>query len=198
MEVRTVVFIGDQRWNGEDLFRCKETGAVYVRQECDKEYVRWLTANKWTGGYEADCPMREGLELHIADKAGRLLYREPVVKVEGYMDTVARKIAPFSWEAIRTIAKEAAEKYKLQDDETWRTWLLADKPADPGQYIENWLFGELKRGKPVKLERVSLLGKEVLLVAVDEEHLVCEKKWKTIEIRDKSLTECLGICGFDF
>lgn len=45
--IRTVVFMADQRGVGEDLYRCKETGKVYIRQECDEEYVRWLTSNKW-------------------------------------------------------------------------------------------------------------------------------------------------------
>ena len=47
--IRTVVFMADQRGVGEDLYRCKETGKVYIRQECDEEYVRWLTSYKWIG-----------------------------------------------------------------------------------------------------------------------------------------------------
>ena len=45
--IRTVVFMADQRGVGEDLYRCKETGKVYIRQECDEEYVRWFTSEKW-------------------------------------------------------------------------------------------------------------------------------------------------------
>lgn len=89
--IRTVVFMADQRGVGEDLYRCKETGKVYIRQECDEEYVRWFTSEKWRGGYEASCPMREGLELRIVDKDGSLLFRESIVKAPGYSDTVAEK-----------------------------------------------------------------------------------------------------------
>ena len=115
--IRTVVFMADQRGVGEDLYRCKETGKVYIRQECDEEYVRWLTSNKWIGGYEASCPMREGLELHIVGKDGSPLFRESIVKAPGYSDTVAEKIAPFSWEAIGAMAGEQAMKLRLRDYE---------------------------------------------------------------------------------
>lgn len=104
--VRTVVLMGEQRGSGEDLFRCKETGKVYIRQECDDDHVRWLTSSKWSGGYEADCPMKEGLEIRISDKAGNVLFVEKIVKEEGYDWTVAKKEAPFSWNAILQAANE--------------------------------------------------------------------------------------------
>lgn len=122
--IRTVVFMVDQRGVGEDLYRCKETGKVYIRQECDEEYVRWFTSEKWRGGYEASCPMREGLELRIVGKDGSPLFRESIVKAPGYSDTVAEKIAPFSWEIIRALAAEQAQKLGLRSYDEWKDWLL--------------------------------------------------------------------------
>lgn len=68
-DVRIVSFMGDQRGLCEDLYRCKETGRVFIRQECDDTHVRWLTASKWREGYEADCHLREGLTLRAVDKS---------------------------------------------------------------------------------------------------------------------------------
>ena len=69
--VRHATFMASQNWYGEDLYRLAENGHVVVRQELgqDDDRVRWLTANKWTEGYEADCPFKDGLMILITDKA---------------------------------------------------------------------------------------------------------------------------------
>lgn len=197
--IRTVVFMADQRGVGEDLYRCKETGSVYIRQECDEEYVRWLTSSKWAGGYEADCPMREGLELHIVGKDGSPLFRESIVKAPGYSDTVAEKIAPFSWEIIRALADEQAKKLGLRGYCEWKEWLLRSSD-DAGFDGENddWLYWKVERGKVEKVTKLFYLGKTVWLTAQNETHTICGKRWTRYEIRSADLMEVEYLCGFIF
>ena len=197
--IRTVVFMADQRGVGEDLYRCKETGKVYIRQECDEEYVRWLTSNKWIGGYEASCPMREGLELHIVGKDGSPLFRESIVKAPGYSDTVAEKIAPFSWEAIGAMAGEQAMKLRLRDYYGWKEWLLksADEVGFTGEN-DTWLYAKVERGPVEKVAKLSFLGKTVWLACQTEWHTDCGKRWISYEIRSEDLMAVEAMCGFDF
>lgn len=197
--IRTVVFMADQRGVGEDLYRCKETGKVYIRQECDEEYVRWLTSNKWISGYEASCPMREGLELHIVGKDGSPLFRESIVKAPGYSDTVAEKIAPFSWEAIRAMADEQAQKLGLCDYYEWRDWLLksAGEIGFDGEK-DTWLYAKVERGPVEKIAKLSYLGKTVWLTAQNETHTVCGKRWTRYEIYAEDLMTVEEMCGFIF
>lgn len=197
--IRTVTFIRDQRGVGEDLYRCKETGRVYIRQECDDEYVRWLTSSKWIGGFEADCPLREGLELRIVGKSGSPLFREFIVKTPGYSDTVAGKIAPFSWEAISELANEQAQRLRLRRYEDWKEWLM--KSAKESRFTgerDTWLYAKAERDPLEKVAQLSYLGKTAWLTAQKETHTACEKRWTSYEIRSDDLMEVLDICGFSF
>lgn len=197
--IRTVVFMADQRGVGEDLYRCKETGKVYIRQECDEKYVRWLTSEKWRGGYEASCPMREGLELHIVGKDGSPLFRESIVKAPGYSDTVAEKIAPFSWEAIREMADEQAKKLGLRDYYEWKDWLLksAEEIGFDGEK-DTWLYAKVEHGPVEKIAKLSYLGKTVWLTAQNETHTACGKRWTCYEIYSADLITVEELCGFTF
>lgn len=99
---RTVRFMAEQ--NAEDLYRCIDNGQVYIRQRCDEDHVRWLTANKWQGGYEASCPMKEGIVIRVVDKDGTVLFEETLVHNEWYESTVAVKKGGFFDEEIQKVA----------------------------------------------------------------------------------------------
>lgn len=197
--IRTVVFMADQRGVGEDLYRCKETGKVYIRQECDGEYVCWFTSEKWRGGYEASCPMREGLELRIVGKDESPLFRESIAKAPGYSDTVAEKTAPFSWEAIRVLADEQTQKLGLCGYYEWKEWLLksAEETGFDGEK-DTWLYAKVERDPVEKIAKLSYLGKTVWLTARNEMHTACGKRWTRYEIRSSDLTEVEDLCGFTF
>lgn len=197
--VRTVVFMTDQRGNCEDLYRCKETGKVYIRQESgDDDHVRWLTSSKWTGGYEADCPMKEGLIIRVTDKAGKVLFEEKLIKEEGVTDTWAVKVGPFSWEAVYVLADEMAKQHKLSTYEEWKAWLLADMPTDSKIYPDNWLFAMADRRPAKKLAQMDFLGVNAFATSQEEKHTVCGKSWTCFEIRDEAMDTCLAICGFKY
>lgn len=197
--MRTVVFIADQKGSGEDLYRCKENGRVYIRQESgDEGHVRWLTSSKWTGGYEADCPMKEGLILRAVDKTGKELFEEVLIKEEGVSGTWAVKVGPFSWEAINALAEEMAKQHGLRPYEEWKAWLLSDMPADSKIYRENWLFAMVDRQKPKVLARMDFLGVTAYAVSQEEKHTACGRSWTSFEIRDEAMDTCLAICGYKF
>lgn len=195
--VRTVRFIGEQ--NAEDLYRCEESGKVYVRQRCDEKCVRWLTSIKWRGGYEADCCLREGLILRIVGKDKQVLYEETVVKAEGYCDTVAYAVAPFSDEAIDVIACEAADKYDLKNYAEWKTMLMRSaKEHKFTGYSDNWCYAEVEYGKVKTLFECEYLGVPACCTAQEATHKVSGQKWTCVEIRDKKKEIVLEICGYIF
>lgn len=197
--VRTVLFLNDQRGLGEDLYRCRETGKVYIRQECDDNYVRWFTSSKWIGGYEADCPLREGLELRIVGKDKSPLFLETLSSIPGYADTVAKKIAPFSWEAVKNLSAERAKELGLQGYDDWKNWLL--KSASEFEFSgenDNWLYGKSEREPIKKIEKLRYLGKVAWLTSQSEAHSVCNKKWTRFEIRSEDLITVEDLCGFSF
>ncbi|MBE6954493.1 MAG: hypothetical protein E7449_01100 [Ruminococcaceae bacterium] len=192
---RTLKFYANQ--DAEDLYRCIETGAVFVRQPCDNEHVRWLTSSKWSGGYEADCPLREGLVLRAIDRIGQPLFQETIIKVDGYMDTVAEKIAPFSYEAIRNLAKDIADRYKLTHYYDWKAWLMKDADAAGyNGYYENWIF-DAEYEKPEKIEKLNFLGETVWAVKQRATHCKCGNVWYNYEIRTVDMFDCLAICGYE-
>lgn len=98
--VRTLTFIGEQHGACEDLYITKETGIILIRQCLDDATVRWLTANKWSGGYEADCPVKDGLILNVVDVDGKSIFTEITYHTEWNGGGQAEKKHPFSWEKV--------------------------------------------------------------------------------------------------
>lgn len=192
---RTVTFMAAKNGTCEDLYRCSETGKVYIRQKCDEGHVRWLTT---TDDHEADSPMRKGLVIRAVDKAGSTLFVEEIVKDEGMDSTWAVKDGPFSWEAIKALAEEVRSKNDLTAYDEWKAWLLADMPKDANIYPDNWLFAMTDRGLVKKLARMDFLGVTVFATSQELKHSTCGKSWVIYEIRDADLTSCLALCGFKY
>lgn len=189
----TVRYFGSQ--SAEDLYRCVESGAVFARQPCDDKCVRWLTTSKWRGGYEASCPLREGVIIHVVDNAGNLLFCETVKKADGYMDTVAEKAGPFSYEAIEALATDIAQRFNLASYYDWENWLLKDaEAAGYDGYYDNWLY-DAEYEAPVKIAKMDFLGASVYVISQRAKHRKCGKIWTDYEIRTVDLSTCVAICG---
>lgn len=198
-QVRTVTFIGDQRGQCQDLYLCKETGKVYIRQEYSSSHVRWLTTSKWTGGYEADCHMKQGLVIRVVDKAGHALFEERLSKAEGVTGTWAHKSGPFSWETIATFAEKYKKKFGLSTYEEWKVWLMTDaKVCGFNGYSDNWLFAMSERETHKKISQLNFLGVTAYVTVREEKHKACGKSWLCYEIKDASLDSTLAICGYKF
>ena len=192
---RTVRYFASQ--NAEDLYQCEETGGVYIRQKCDERYVRWLTASKWQGGYEADCSLREGIIIHAVNRSGSVLFREETIKVDGYMDADAEKAGAFSGDAIIALAEDIRKRFDLETYEEWKDWLMREAAAAGFEgYDDNWLYDN-EYEKPEKIAKMDFLGVSVYAVAQRAKHRRCGKKWTGYEIRTADLSTCVAICGFD-
>lgn len=192
---RTVTFMSSKRGTCEDLYRCQETGKVYIRQQCDEGHVRWLTTSK---DYEADSPMRKGIVIRAVDKADATLFVEEIVKDEGVDSTWAVKDGPFSWEAIEALAEEVRSQNDLTAYEEWKAWLLVDMPENAKVYPDNWCFDMTDRGPVKKLARMDFLGVTVFATSQELKHSACGKSWVIYEIRDADLSSCLALCGFKY
>ena len=198
-DVKIVSFMGDQRDLCEDLYQCKETGQVFIRQECDDTHVRWLTASKWRGGYEADCHLREGLKLQVVDKSGHTLFEEMIFQEKGVTGTWAQRIGPFSWEPPEAMAKEYEQRLGLRPYEEWKAWLMAEAKANGyAGYVDNWLFSMAECKVPKKIAKVDYLGITAYITVQEALHKVCGKRWHSYEVMAADLNTCLAICGYIF
>lgn len=99
--VRHVKFFGSQTGCSEDLYRTVENGKVFVRQNIGEGLVKWYTGSKWQGGYEADCPLKNGLTIIAIDKKGKEIFREEIFSTLWNGGGQADKAYPFSWEERR-------------------------------------------------------------------------------------------------
>lgn len=192
--VRTVRFMRDQ--GAEDLYRCEENGNVYVRQRCDDSHVRWLTSEKWRGGYEASCSMKAGLTIRVVDPQRNVLFEENIVQKDGFSGTVATKEGPFSDEAIKKVASEVASRSKLRSYNEWKEILMRSaKLNDFSGYYDNWLY-DATYGPVRSLFNFQYLGVPAYCTIQKATHNVSGQTWECVEIRDKSKQTVLEICGY--
>lgn len=173
--IRKVVYKESQ--GAEDLFWCRATNRIYIRQPTnDKSKVVWLTSSKWTGGYEASCPMREGLTMRVVDRAGNILFEEKIEKLNDAGDTYARKNGDFASEAIQRLAAEFGDS--LSSHKEWRSWLLADKEKYRcADYDDNWLYSMSVVENLRIIGTRFFLGKKAYLAEQKCRHEVSDKKW---------------------
>lgn len=194
--VRTVRFLSEQ--GAEDLYRSLGNGRVYVRQRCDKDHVQWLTSVKWSGGYEASAPLREGMIVRVVDNCFNTIFEERIERAEGFCDTVAKKNGPFSDEAIKQQAKAVAERSNLKSYNDWKAWMMrsAKEYQFTGYYV-NWCY-DAEYGPIRPLFHFEYLGIPAYCTTHAATHRVSGQKWQCVEIRDKSKQTVLEICGYVF
>ena len=194
---RTVQFMNVQ--DAEDLYRCRENGKVYVRQQCDATHVRWLTSIKWTGGYEASGPLKAGITMRVVDGSDNVLFEERLHVEEGYGDTVADKAGGFSWEEIKKIGAKTLNLEKLRSYNEWKQWVeqTAKKYQYTG-YLEDWLWWEVEYETPLVLVRSEYLGKTAYVTVQKATHKISGQTWEVFEVRDSSKLETRHICGYKF
>ncbi len=194
---RTVQFMEVQ--DAEDLYRCRENGKVYVRQQCDNTHVRWLTSIKWTGGYEASGPLKAGITMRVVDGSDNILFEERLHVEEGYCETVADKAGGFSWEEIKKIGATFLDLEKLRSYNEWKMWMeQAAKEYQYTGYLENWMWCEVEYEKPFVLAKAEYLGKTAYVTFQKATHTISGQTWIVFEVRDNSKLDVLHICGYKF
>lgn len=185
--------------NGEDLYRNVETGRIYARQPANvDDIVFWYTTNKWSGGYEADCHIREGITMRIVDDKSDILFEETLQSDTWNGGTSAEKKGPFYREAVQKIADETAAAEHLRPYKEWKEWLMAEAMKHDYQgYYDNWLYCDSKVIKSEKQKKVMILGKPLWIKRDRNRHNVCHKEWDDVYIVCTDFcTE--AICGYSF
>ena len=125
-----------------------------------------------------------------------MLFQETIIKVDGYMDTVAEKVGAFSDEAIRALSEDLFKRFGLVAYYQWKEWLLKEaEAAGFNGYYENWLY-DADYEAPVKIAKMDFLGVSVYAITQTAKHRKCGKTWTDYEIRTADLSTCVAICGF--
>lgn len=194
--ILTVTFMGNQ--NAEDLFYCKDTKKVYARQPSNvKDIVFWVTTCKWTGGYEADCPIRAGITMRVVDNSGEVLFEEKLEKDAWNGGTSAKKVGEFRRESVSRICSAFATEHSLTSYEEWKKWLTEDiKKYQYKDYVDNWLYWERFELGRVVVADACILGESYKVVRFKCRHRISGKTWKETELYDAKQEICEGICGY--
>lgn len=196
-EIR-VRFFGRQ--GAGELYKGVETKRVYVRQPANvDEICFWLSSNKWQGGYEADFPIKAGIQMVVVDNSGEELFREVLEEDNWNSGTSAKKAAPFLDDAIRDYSNKKAEHLLLAPYEEWAKWLykLSEEYGYNG-YRDNWLHCECELLKSKVIEETKILGKTYQLIQQDFKHKICNKYWTAVFVQEKCEYDCERICGYIF
>lgn len=194
--ILTVTFKTTQ--DAEDLFYCKETKKVYARQPANvDDIVFWLTTCKWTGGYEADCPIREGITMRVVDKFGEVLFEEKLEKDTWNGGTSAKKVGEFRRESVNRICSTYAAEHGLTSYEEWKKRLTEDvEKHQYKDYVDNWLYWErFELGRAVVAD-ACILGETYKIVRFKCRHRISGKTWEETELYDAKQEICEGICGY--
>ncbi len=192
--ILTVQFRDNQ--GAEDLYWCPETKKMYIRQPANVDsIVFWLTSQKWTGGYEADCPIKEGITMRVVDRSGTVLFEETLVKDEWNGGTSAKKVGDFAYEAINKIAEKMSEGLSTYDE--WKDLLKKEKEkSGDTDYLDNWMYCYCNLIKETALGSDHYLGKKVYLVKRKYEHTKCDAKWTEFAVLTDDKLDYLAIAGY--
>lgn len=194
--ILTVTFKATQ--DAEDLFYCKETKKVYARQPTNvDDIVFWYTTCKWTGGYEADCHIREGITMRVVDKFGEVLFEETLEKDTWNGGTSAKKVGEFRRESFNRICSTYAAEHGLTSYEEWKKWLTEDiEKHQYKDYVDNWLYWERFELGRVVVADACILGETYKVVRFKCRHRISGKTWEETELYDAKQEICEGICGY--
>lgn len=191
-----VHYLGNQ--GAEDLFKCKETGKVYVRQPGGPKgnrkrypWVCWLTGSKWTGGYEASIPIKQNVVMDVMSENGELCFSEQITNIAGE----CLSAFPFSYECYREVAEECGASCQHSYDE-WHKWICEGKPENV--YADNWIYGSLEEME-AKVPTLcgNYLGRGLYLSERLLEHRPTGKIFTCFELVDAQET-VLAICGYNY
>lgn len=163
----------------EDLFYSPETKRVYARQRANvDDIVFWTTTSKWSQGYEADCPIREGITMRVIDYKGQACFEETLEKDTWNGGTSAEKKGPFYDEVLKAHARDAEDHYRLKTYEQWKEWLCSyQEQYGYKGYYDNWLYWEVQTVVEKEIERYELFDGPAYLYKQTMKHKICGKKW---------------------
>lgn len=184
----------------EDLFYdITSKRKVYIRQPSyDKEYVLWLTSSKWSGGYEADCPVSSRITFEVLDEKDNCIFSEHNLMEENF--TVhGKKKYPFFEEQIKMISERCRSYLEALDYESWKKVMSSDKEYhNYTGYSDTWLFcSSIKLSSKVSY-LTHIYGMKIYLKRSIEQHKVSKKKWAEFTLVSNDDSVVYEIVGYIF
>lgn len=191
----------------EDLYKNIDSGKIYARIPANVDsIVFWTTTSKWTGGYEADCPIRAGIKMQVVDKDENILFEEELREDNWNGGTSAEKRGLFYREAVKGVEEKLIGdrnlrgfEHRVRSYEEWKKWLASamDKHEYKG-YRENWLHYEIEEMNGTVIETPVILGHKHRVFEISCRHKICGKKWMEIRMSDLDQLPCSDIVGYVF
>lgn len=173
-----------------DLYKCQENGRVYARipvtMNSNNTQVQWTTTSLWSGGYEPDTPIRAGITMQVKDYMGEPLFSETLEVDDWLCSTSAKKVGPFSSEALSQVVAELQQRLGLHTYKEWKKWLLESKPN--GMDSDYWMLNYTDIANAEVLETVTCLGRYYRVVCHIMRHTACGKTYRFIELSDMTGT----------
>ena len=184
----------------EDLYvSVDKPHRVYARQEANvDDIVFWHSTSKWVGGYEADCPIREGIAFCVVDRDDKVLFEEVMRNDTWNGGTSAVKKGPFYNEVLKALADEFEKEHGLVPYEVWRDALVADKEKHGySGYRDNWMYWETERLEKKVLGETKILGEKCFYVEEHMKHKIYGREWMEYLLMDKDKELTLALCGYE-
>ena len=174
----------------------------YFRQpSSDKNRVIWSVAKETRDGCEVGAPVKAGTTIRVVigkKKEKVVLFEETVTADEVNGAVSAEKRENFVCDLLKEAVEGLSQKLSLHDYESWAKWLLKEcaKHNYTG-YQDNWLHFGTRPAEEVEVETLEILGHTFTVVMTDWSHMVCDKTWKVVEIRDAN-NNALELCGYSY
>ncbi len=191
----------------EDLYKNIENGRVYARIPANVDsIVFWTTTSKWTGGYEADCPIRAGVKMQVVDKDENILFEEELCEDTWNGRTSAEKKGLFYREAVKSVKENLIGdrnlrgfEHRVRSYEEWKKWLVSvmDEYGYKG-YRDNWVHYEVEEMNSAVIKTPVILGHKHKEFEITCRHRICGKEWTEIRMSDLDQLPCGEICGYVF
>ena len=197
-KVITVRFLKTQ--GAEDLFVAVPGNLrkVYVRQPIDDKHAMWLTTSKWSGGYEASCPISAGVVFYIVDPNGNYASMEAVQRFDGFFYPVAYKQFPFFGKWLVNASQQTANNHGLKTHEEWKSYLMSGGLYDGRDYLDNWLYCNSVETAVVMTGALSYLGNPVSIIRRSYRHDPTGRKYHRYSLETADCISCLALCGYEW
>ena len=174
---------------------------VYCRSaSSDDSRVVWATTKKHESGYESNSPVKADITFRVVmgKKENKVILFEETTEADASGAVTAGKQERFTSDQLKTAVAELRQKLSLHTYEDWAKWLLKDcaKHSYTG-YQDNWLnFGTVPE-ETTQVETLEIIGQTYTVALTQWRHMVCDKIWKVVEIRDAK-SNVMELCGYSY
>lgn len=186
----------------EELYVSANGKTMYIRQPMQtNERVVWTTATKWSGGYEADTPIKAGITMKVISgnrRKDKVIHFEEVLEAGESGSTSAEKKEFFVHEQLANAAKGYVKEKALRPYDSWAKWLLNDTSKyNYTGYPDNWLHFGTDVLETQHIDTLNILGHTYSVVETAWKHQICGKTWNVVEIKDTK-GSVVELCGIAF